>query len=484
MYGDINLNSQIPIENLGDINIVKFILLGNNKNVNDMYHRTFQINSDYRVMNQLENAIDKKINLGQSGIIKECNNLISLTGTQTGLVDVPYGWNQKRLSFVLVIEAINSNKIKDIYFLNGYSDYYDPLLLNASKNLSVNFMDPRMNFNINTITTISEYIREDGTAHYAYKDKITVLKKHGNKIDYEKVTNPDCTVRSSDVLLSILEDTLCDSSLTETATESDRSAANTLGYITSITGAITTQLNLKKYNNLDNDINLNRPGFVHSVLANTTDNSMLNCKFLAALYRVTGEVKPSSFTIPDLLTLFPQLDFVTTVFNLEDKKEDTRSILASTNLENTINPHISNLLSLEFYQIASSILFDNMLTRASIHLSNHPFNTPVPVAHCISSESIFHSIFNTPATIEVIDSYLSNILLPKMTKNQEIFVDILADVNILGMSTVAIMVNDEPPVVYRYNSSMDNTYSPFITNTNQKSVLTDDINTILDKYIN
>lgn len=485
MYADINLNNNYGIQNeIGDINIVKFILLGNNKNVNEMFHRTFLINDDYRVMNQLENAIEKKINLGQSGIIRECNNLISLTPTNTGLVQVPYGWNEKRLSFVLVVEAVSSRTKKDIYFLNGYTDYYDPLLLNNVKNLSINFMDPRMRFNINTITTITEYIREDGKPHYAYKDKITILKKNGNKIDYEKISTPDCTVRASDVLLSVLEDDIANSSLTETPIESDRSTANTLGYISSLTGVITSQINLKKYNNSENDDVINTPDFVHGLLSKTVDKSLLNCKFLSALYRVTGEVKPSGFTVPDLLTLFPQLDLVTTVFNLEDKKEESKNILSSSVLENTISPNASNLIALEFYQIVSSILFDNMLTRASVHISNHPFNTPVPLAHCISSESIFHAIFNTPATIEMVDTYLYNILLPKVSKNNEVFVDIMADVNILGMTTVAIMLNDEPPVIYRYNSSMDNTFSPFITDTNQKSILTDDVNTIISKFIN
>ena len=105
------------------------------------------------------------------------------------------------------------------------------------------------------------------------------------------------------------------------------------------------------------------------------------------------------------------------------------------------------------------------------------------IANCLYSESMFHNVFNSPTAVETLDSFLRRIILPKITKDDQIYVDLMADINILGTSSVAITVNDDDPMIFRYNSSMDNMFSPLISTQQNKNVLTDDISTIIDNVL-
>lgn len=459
--------------------VLDFILLGRDKNVNEMYQRSFAITPNEKVLNTVEDMLYNNGFTTQTEIVKKCNTFIHLDPTTGGLISVPNGWNNKKLSFVLSVEVTRSSTVKDIYFINGFTDFYDPIL-NTGRDVSVKYLDPSMDFNINTITLVTETLDSQGIPSIKFKDKITILRKHGQAYDYDSLGD-ESLIRPNDIFSSIYMGK-ADSNYGIDPTETNRSQANTISFLSDMLNNIADSINVNKNGN--GDERKNRANALHDMIINTEESKMMNCPFLVALFRRTGEAKPSRFNIDDLLAIAPYLDDVTKTVNIQEKEEHKKSILSSDVLDKNINPTIGNLLCMEFYQIMSSILFDNMITRVSIHISNHRKFTYQDIASTLSSESIFHKVFNTPRTINIIDSFLRKIILPKMTMNGEIDVDLIADINILDSSSIAITVNDDDPEVYRYKSSMDNLYSPYIATNNQKNVMVDDVSTLMDTIIN
>lgn len=463
--------------------VINFVLFSSDQKVNDMFQRSFAINGDVRVYENIGEIINSNGYISQNEIIKRCNNVVSLENTTSGLISVANGWNEKRLSFVLTVEVIYSSTSKEIYFINGYTDFYDPVLRNNTGHMSVKMLDRTMDFNINTITLISETLDSRATPIIKFKDKITILRKYGQAYDYDSIGG-ECLIRPSDIISDIYLGTASGGDYGVDANEANRSNSNSISYLASILNSIGDSVRMNEATSRAKDSNMSKQDTIRDMVNNAEDKKMMNCPFLLFLFRSTGDAKPSRFRISDLLDLTPHLDDVTNVFNIGTKDENKRNILSSEILDNTLQPSLGNILSLEFYQIMSSLLFDQMLTRASIHISNHPkFVLGGDVANCIDSESIFHSVFNTPKAIDTLDTFLRRIVLPKITKNDNIYVDLMADINILGTSSIAITVNDDDPAIFRYNSSMDNMFSPFIATQQQKNLITDDISSIIDEVM-
>ena len=465
------------------MSIMNFMLFGSDKKVNDMFQRSFALNGSSRIYEDVGEIINSTGYITQSEIIKKCNNLVNIENTTGGLITVANGWNEKRLSFVLGVEVVYSSTNKHIYFINGYTDFYDPILRNNTGHMSVRFLDKTMDFNINTITLITETLDSRGTPIIKFKDKITILRKYGQAYDYDSIGG-ECLIRPSDIMSDIYLGTSSGGEYGVDPNEANRSNSNSVSYLASILNSIGDSFRINNASSKARNEHMNKQDAIRDMVNNAEDKKMMNCPFLLHLFRTTGEAKPSRFRIGDILDIAPYLDDVTKMFNIEDKEENKRNILSTNELDNTLQPRLGNILTLEFYQIMSSLLFDQMLTRASIHMSNHPkFIIGNDIAHCIGSESMFHEVFNSPTAIDTLDSFLRRIVLPKISKNDQIYVDIMADINILGVSSIAITVNDEDPEVYRYNSSMDNMFSPFIATQQQKSIITDDIASIIDEVL-
>lgn len=465
------------------MDVINFILFSSDKKVNDMYQRSFKLTGNSTIFNTIGEILDNNGYISQNEIVKKCNNIVNLEETTNGLVTVANGWNEKRLSFVLTVEVVYSSSNKHIYFINGYTDFYDPILGRDISNMSVRLLDKTMEFNINTITLITETMDSGGRPIIKFKDKVTILRKYGQAYDYDSI-GEECLIRPSDIMSDIYLGTSSGGEYDSDPKETNRSNSNSVSYLASILNTIGDSVRISNSTSRAKDADMARQDIVKEMVTNAEDKKMMKCPFLLHLFKRTGEAKPSRFRIDDILDMATYLDEVTKVFNLTDREENRRNILSSNDLDNTLQPKIGNILALEFYQILSSLLFDQMLTRATIHISNHPrFIMAGEIANCLYSESMFHNVFNSPTAVETLDSFLRRIILPKITKDDQIYVDLMADINILGTSSVAITVNDDDPMIFRYNSSMDNMFSPLISTQQNKNVLTDDISTIIDNVL-
>lgn len=457
----------------------RFVLFRENKIVNSVYRRNFSVATDIETLTGIERLIDNRQTFNDSNIIQNCQDIISLTPEITGgEIYVPNGWNQDRLSFIMTVTVEESATKNNHYFLTGYTDYYDNGLSVGISNIRQ--LDPRMTFEINSITLVEELYSNlnGGTPVYKFKEEMTIIKNNG-KTEYDTQFNDDYLVRPVDIFSTIWDNNM-GTTVTSTATEVNKTNVNPISYIGTMLENMANTMNLAKSDSPnESDSTLLRKGiFTMSNAAERAEGKAINCPFIMALFKDTTVVKPSSFTLPTLLNIFGEgnVDAVTDVLINVDTPSSIRnrenfladndlpSILNSEVLANNIAPNIENIIAMEFYYIMSTILFKKKITKAIITLSNHSAFFREPVTMINKAESLFHEYFTSITSLSYIDAYMQTLVLPKLTKNYRLNVDIKAEMDILGKTSIAITVEAGETYIYRYNSSMDNNFTPLVTN--------------------
>ena len=155
------------------------------------------------------------------------------------------------------------------------------------------------------------------------------------------------------------------------------------------------------------------------------------------------------------------------------------NILESNILGDTQQPTIENLKAFELLNLASSSLLNNMLTKASIYISNDPSKVRQVTSVVLNAGSIFHQEFASTRALNRLSDYFETVVLPKLTE-EDMYIDALVDINIIGKSSIAISVNMDEPMIFRYDSGADGLYSPHINSQAGKSALVNDVAGIID----
>jgi len=93
--------------------------------------------------------------------------------------------------------------------------------------------------------------------------------------------------------------------------------------------------------------------------------------------------------------------------------------------------------------------------------------------------SAYHKDLATVTSFNIIESYMKLVILPKLV-DVDLYIDLIANINILGNSSITISVNMHQPILTRYKSSADGLYSPHITGSNDKAALVNDVSTFID----
>lgn len=468
----------------------KLVLFREPKIVNNMHRRSFAIGSDVETVRNLEEISKLGYKFDDMLLVNKCSNLINLTPTTTGGIIVPNGWNEDRLSFIMSVVIKESSTKTNFYFISGYTDYYDPILGKEITHISQ--IDSRMNFIINNITLVSELISAlNNEPVYNFLDEIAIVKNNGIT-EYDNMLNDDYLVRPVDIFTGMWNHGISNNLTTE-GVEISKNSINPVSYIGNILDTIANGMKLSGSEDQDDERAIGQRLYAMARDAEQKETPIVKCPFLAALYDETREPRPSVFNMANLINIFglANVDAVTKFLMFSEdtidknksnmyQQHNVDNILTTNALEDTINPSIENMIALEFYYMLSTVLFKKKITSATVTCSNHPSFFMEEVAMVNNAYSHFHTIFTSIPSIDYLDRYLKTIILPKITKNRNILVNVVADIDILGKTTIAVTVENGKPTVFRYNSSMDNNFTPLVANKQGKDLLVDDLFTIID----
>lgn len=147
------------------IKIGKFILQETGT-YNPMYSRPYETNITGHV---LEHITDKIESSSTKTIQPElftgmAHTVISPSATPQGIINIPFGWSERRIRFVLEVHVENAMGSTFIYYFQGYTNY---LGISEGRNI-----DPNMEFVINSFLTVTRMPSYTQTG-YTTIDKVT-----------------------------------------------------------------------------------------------------------------------------------------------------------------------------------------------------------------------------------------------------------------------------------------------------------------------
>lgn len=487
-----------------DINkmiLEKLVLYRKPSKVNDMYRKTFKLSTDRSSISGVENMLNRFNKFTEIGLISNAPDIIKLSTDGTVPIKVENGWNQDRLSFIMSISSKVSDSKTEFYFLTGYTNKFEDRF--TGEYSSIRQMDPTMKFIINSMTTIEELRHANGEMSYKYVDEITLVKNNSSENSYDDLFSNECLIRPIDVITNVSDFQLY-KTLSKEVTEVNRSNINPLNYIGSLinniqSGAIITKESNRNYD--DAELSTNEVVSTVLTIAEQEDATITKNRFILELIKQKSirdeyDAKPDNFNVTDLLNIFgvANVDSVTKMLLLTDMTREKNSaveyanysvsnILLDNDLGNNLQPSIENLIAMEFYYIVSTEMFSKKITKAIMTLSNHRNFHSVDKAETHKIESGFHQFFASVKNSVYLDTYLKNIVLPKLTKHNtsnQISVNIIADIDLLGKSSVVVTVEGGHPNVFRYNSTMDNTFTPMVTTAQGVNNASAEIATLID----
>jgi hypothetical protein len=79
-----------------------------------------------------------------------------------------------------------------------------------------------------------------------------------------------------------------------------------------------------------------------------------------------------------------------------------------------------------------------------------------------------------------VESTISTILMPEITKNGLIDLEVFVHTELLTETTISVSLNGYPPVVFRFPTFADSLYVPVISDPTNKTLFSDDMGIVLD----
>jgi hypothetical protein len=136
------------------LRVVSFICIPSDVSYKDVYQRTYSINGSHGAIDEISRVFNESnVNLygkiSDITMAKVASSVIGLSNRVTGMADIPNGWNQRRLQFMMAVELTDGD-ITHISYIQGYSEYHDPSLTGR--------IDPNMRFFINSVTDVQRRI--------------------------------------------------------------------------------------------------------------------------------------------------------------------------------------------------------------------------------------------------------------------------------------------------------------------------------------
>lgn len=149
------------------ISVAKLILQETGTH-NPMYFRPYETHVDAYTMDVINNRVEQspsKITDANvfSGI---ASNVISPSATVGPQISIPYGWNERRIRFIMEVHVQASIGTPMVYYFQGFTNY-----LGISNHNGKTSIDPNMEFIINSYIRVSR-LQKYGVNGLEYVDKI------------------------------------------------------------------------------------------------------------------------------------------------------------------------------------------------------------------------------------------------------------------------------------------------------------------------
>lgn len=481
MYGsgmNNTLGAPIPIR------ITKLFMIPSKKTYVDQFQRSFDLSVTPDNLNTIYNALEaggvgsnKKID--PAFIAKNMPNINDMAATPQGQIYIPHGWQQQRFRFIMeVVYEISS--IQHSSYIQGFTEYVDSSLQGT--------MDPRMQFFINSITTVQRRFvpLPNGMGHSVVVTPVAmydVVIDLAGKLGYKQNDDIMELIRPVDIVnpLSIagiygsdnlggIRNMSSEISNNKALTNS-RSNNDGITHFSKIINGLTDAKCLagNSYNYTD----------VLNSAANVLEEQKINSNpFISMLHRITGELTPTSFNRAILDSINP---IEPTVFEGGNSVIDSRFIPLDS--ESTEFMHFRNYETTTAQMIAttlSAFISECLLTEVNFILKNSN-----GIVECeVTSASTFVDGLDVISAVERLKVKLIHVLANKISKAGYVRFEVIVKSSLVGDTEIMMCIENSGMLIYRIPTFADGLYTPTISNGVSKKLAIDTYSTILDMTYN
>jgi len=455
-----------------------YLVVTRREGYKDSYTRSYNLNATHSTLNELENVLSRSA-VGANGTIsdaliaKSLPNIMSISAQPLGITQIANGWGTQRLRFIMEVES-NVSGMNMVNYIQGYSEYHDPSISGH--------IDPQMKFFINSIATVIRMVDPvNGMTIVKPHSNFNVIADHFSGTQYQEVTDPTLKlIRPTDVMSNISNIQMFGGSVGNIHNYTDNVAGNVSvsdrannNPIKHFTKTVNSYINSKNMSDVSHDPN----DIMATASNNVSETNILTIPFIGALHGLTGVPSPSAFTMDHISALDPAIQEKTIMIdNANEVTPSVTTMLDTSNTEDLYKPNIESVISSTIAHSVSGMLIDNLLSMVDFSTTNLGGENMTTISN---ARSFIEGIDITSYVNKVVTN-LNFILMPEISQNGLIGIEMFVHSDVLGETTVSISVNAQPHTVYRYPTFADSLYSPVISDEANKIMFADDMSSVLD----
>ena len=465
------------------IRIPKLFLIETRPVLNSVYSRGYSLNANYGTLNKLNQMVTGANSFGAAkhtmteiDVVNKIPEVINLDPMPTK-VNIVNGWNTPRARFLMAVESMMGEILITTY-IQGYTDYIDNSIYGK--------MDPNMKLIMNsvvmTMTTRDPVYGKEFVTRQAYYNIIPdELGKGGVYQELDQDMNTKKLVRPEDVLNSLFLDerheglgatviNMADELTTSKV--SNKLNSSMVKYFSRITTAFIDAKNIATNQSDRLEILANARSAVYE--PDITKNP-----FIVAMYDLTGTMMISKFSLGDLTRLDPGVR--PTFFPRENTPmvpfDGVNSMMETDDVADTLQPLPETLKANMIANELPSYMCECMVTNLVMSMTNmNGENIAIP-----THIQTFVDRVDAASWIEPLLAKVRLLLKPKLSDGGMTIFDAHVVADVLGEITISISLYGGHPVIYRYPCYADSLYSPVVTNRQNKEILVNDFQNILDQ---
>lgn len=437
------------------------LLLVETGSYNNQYRRPYNTKLTGDTMNALTERLTGGSTYEPSQMGGIANQFIAPSATPESQISMVNGWNERRMSFMMEIEHSSQTGGRSVEIVLGYTSY-SGVGINGS-------IDPRMEFFINSTQHVRnsvEYTPMGNQNRQVVSDSSHILVDNGwtgiyNANKEQRMRPEDVYTTMSRAQISGLNDgSLLDTRAMSTnmAVKSRRSNNSAANYMSQI---------LKGYNqaSMSAEFGIGNQELLSMARGFAAEGIASKDPFILAISQIRGMPTGNTFTFNDLVTLDPNVQYVT--------KAQLMAPTAMAKIHNAgqtaewsgsdFYTATANILS----QSVPSLLMELALTRVVFKTTNRNIGSGVTVG-IYDAEGFSNGDYTT--ALDIFKMRLEHEILRDISFNNGIDFAIEMKVDLLGETWITLSMDGGPLTDYVTPSFADALLTPVLTLDNQRAI--------------
>ncbi len=461
---------------VNNTNIIKFDMTPINKEYRDIYRRPYDLNISNGSLDRLKNVIDhhnaQGSTISERAVINATPGVIRTSNMPSSMVDIPNGWSTNRYRFIMVVENRTSESLVKRSYIQGYSEYYDPAVGGS--------VDYNLEFFINSVLDVNYFQLVDGTIKSSITGSYHLLynpttQGNGYEVNHTMLK----TARPSDVLNSInqLDTNSTDDLGSVNEYNSDKVKVSNRTHADGVKH-LTTVLNGSNASNYGTDISYNRVDRVSAAVNIVADINISDSLFFSAFAIITGVVDTRGFTLNQLATIDNNVGSIVQEHQnhtmVRQYDSSINNIMESSDSHDFLDSGEETRIAMTVMNTVSSYMANRFISRCALYLSNMQNESTCNVVDIASMvEGIDPAPYGNGVQMEVISN-----LMPEITQNGDLLLEIGVEIDLLGNGTVAVSINGGEAYKYDVPTFSDALYVPVIGTVEDNQRLNTDYSTL------